>query len=52
MSQPSSELAEDQPRGVIVDKPKTNVYTMMLLIALLAMIIGCIFLYLEWAEYA
>lgn len=28
-------------------KPKTNVYTLLLVIALVALLVGCIFLYLE-----
>ncbi|MEM9186814.1 MAG: hypothetical protein AAGB00_09995 [Planctomycetota bacterium] len=50
MSQPSSESGE-APRGVIVQKPKTNIYTIMLIISLLAMIMACIFLWLEIGEY-
>lgn len=49
MSQP--DLSSAKPRGVLVKKQPTNVYTVMLMIALLAMIIGCIFLGLELAEY-
>jgi hypothetical protein len=28
-------------------KPKTNIYTLLLVIALVALLVGCIFLYLE-----
>lgn len=34
-----------------MDKPTTNVYTMMLIIALIAITIACILLYLEMASY-
>ena len=32
-------------------KPRANVYTMMLLVALLGLIIGTVFLYLETKDY-
>ncbi|MEM8865779.1 MAG: hypothetical protein AAGF31_09585 [Planctomycetota bacterium] len=51
MSQPDSGLAEPSPRGVIVQKPKTNIYTVMLIVSLVAMIMACVFLYLEIGEY-
>ncbi len=41
----------DPPRGVIVQKPKTNIYTIMLLLSLIGMITACVFLYLELEEY-
>ena len=55
MSQPESNL-DDAPemtpvRGVIIKKPGTTIYTVMLIVATLAMTIGCIFLYLERARY-
>ncbi|MEM1305731.1 MAG: hypothetical protein AAGG46_12590 [Planctomycetota bacterium] len=40
-----------QPRGVLVKKPRTNIYTVLLIIAFVAMCIGCLFLYLEAALY-
>ena len=43
MSLPDSRLAE--PRGVFVEKPKANVYTVMLVISLVALIIGCLCMY-------
>jgi hypothetical protein len=43
MSQPDFSMPVTGPAR----KPKTSVYTLMLLIALLALITGCIFLYLE-----
>lgn len=50
MSQPDLSSASP-PRGVIVKKPKTNIYTVMLMIALVAMIMACIFLGLEFNRY-
>lgn len=50
MSQPDLSSASP-PRGVIVQKPKTNIYTVMLIIAFVMMILACIFLWLEVGEY-
>ena len=57
MSQPESTLDDDAPemapaRGVIIKKPPTTVYTVMLIIATLAMTIGCLFLWLEATRYS
>ncbi len=41
----------DSGRGVYVEKPKSNVYTVLLALALLALIIACIFLLLEMNDY-
>lgn len=49
MSLPDS--SSDRPRGVLVRKPKTSIYTVLLLVALLAIIVGCLLLVLEWAQY-
>jgi hypothetical protein len=35
------------PMGGAVRKPKTSIYTMLLVIALVALLVGCLFLYLE-----
>ena len=35
------------PMGGVARKPKTNVYTLLLVIALVALLVGCLFLYLE-----
>jgi len=32
-------------------KPRADIYTVLLIIALLATVIGCVFLYLETADY-
>lgn len=34
-----------------MEKPQTNVYTMMLIIALIAILIACVMLYMEMASY-
>lgn len=50
MSQPDLSSASPS-RGVIVQKPKTSIYTVMLIIALIGLLMGCLFLWLEIAEY-
>jgi hypothetical protein len=35
------------PMGGAQRKPKTNVYTLLLVIALVALLVGCLFMYLE-----
>jgi hypothetical protein len=35
------------PMGGAARKPKTNIYTLLLVIALVALLVGCLFLYLE-----
>ena len=53
MSQLDSNLADPEaPRGVLVRKPRTNIYTVMLIIAFVAMCLACLFLYLEKLEYS
>jgi len=47
MSLPSS---DDASLGVAV-KPRADLYTVLLLVAFLALVIGTVFLYLESAEY-
>ena len=37
--------------GVVVEKPGWSVYTTMLLISMLALILGCICLYVEMESY-
>ena len=49
MSQPNFE--SDSPGGVLVPKPKSSVYTVLLILALLALLTACLFLYLEIGEY-
>lgn len=49
MSQPNLESA--RLPSVIVKKPILDVYTVMLIIALVSLLMGCLFLYLEIREY-
>ena len=46
-------LAELKPegRGVFVQKQRANVYTMLLVIALLEIVVGCLCLYLQMNTY-
>jgi len=41
----------NQAEGVKPQKPRTNVYTMMLIISLIAIITSCVLLYLELRPY-
>ncbi len=50
MSQPSFESASVVP-SVINKKPVLDVYTVMLIVALVSLLMGCLFLYLEIKEY-
>ena len=50
MSQPSFESASPAPT-VLTKKSAWNVYTAMLLVALLALLLAALFLYLEIREY-
>ncbi|MGD9722959.1 MAG: hypothetical protein AB7O59_21295 [Pirellulales bacterium] len=43
--------APEPSRGVVVEKPKANIYTVLLALSLVAVFIGCIFLSLEMAAY-
>ena len=46
-----AELKPSAGRGVFVQKQRANVYTMMLILAFLNIIVGCLFLYLEMNQY-
>ena len=48
MSQADSTNA---PRGVYVQKPKADIYTVMLAIALVAILVACVCLFLEMRAY-
>lgn len=50
MSQPNLESASSLPT-VINKKSVLDVYTVMLIIALVSLLMGCVFLYLEIKEY-
>jgi hypothetical protein len=41
----------DQPRGVLVRKPRASIYTVLLLVALLALVFGCLIMVLELWRY-
>ncbi len=49
MSQPNLESASAP--SVITKKPLLNIYTVLLIIALVSLLMGCLFLYLEIREY-
>ena len=46
-----SPLDSTNPQGVVVQKPKSDVYTTMLFLALIAIIIAILCLYLEMRSY-
>lgn len=41
-----------EPRGVLVRRQKTNIYTVLLLIAVVALAFGCLMMILEWMQYS
>jgi hypothetical protein len=43
--------SSDRPRGVLVRRPKTSIYTALLGIALLALVFSCLLLVLELWRY-
>lgn len=49
MSQPD---LTNQPRTMVVQKPKSNIYTALLGIAAIALAIGCILMAIEISRYA
>ena len=49
MSLPESD--SNEPRGVLVRRQKSSIYTIMLLIAVIALAISCLVMVLEWAQY-
>ena len=51
MSLPDSKLA-DAARGVVVEKPRANIYTVLLVLSFVAIVIGCLCLAGEMAQYA
>lgn len=44
--------ANEQPRSMVVEKPKSNVFTVLLGISAMALTLGCVLLLMEWAQYA
>lgn len=49
MSQPES--SSDRPRGVLVRKPQTSIYTVLLFIALMALVISSLIMVWEMLQY-
>jgi hypothetical protein len=47
----SQAVSTDSPRGVYVQKPKADIYTVMLAIALVAILVACVCLFLEMRAY-
>jgi hypothetical protein len=48
---PAPAPAAAATRGVVVEKPKANIYTVLLILSFLALTIGCICLYAELNVY-
>jgi hypothetical protein len=48
---PATPAAPAATRGVVVEKPRPDVYTVLLILSLVAIVIGCVFLYLEMRVY-
>jgi len=51
MSLPDSKLADAATRGVVVEKSKANIYTVLLVLSFVAIVIGCLCLMGELAQY-
>ena len=49
MSQP--DLSSANPPSVLVQKPKASIFTVLLMVALVALLMGCLFLFLEIRDY-
>ena len=49
MSQPAS--PSDRPRGVLVRRQRTSIYTVLLFIALMALVIGSLIMAFELLQY-
>jgi hypothetical protein len=45
------ESSSDEPRGVLVRRQKTTIYTVLLLIVIVALAFSCLLMVLEWAQY-
>jgi hypothetical protein len=48
---PAPAAAPAPSRGVVVEKPKADIYTAMLIVSLVAIVIACLCLYLEMRTY-
>lgn len=51
MSQLDSTSGASPTRGVLVKKPATNIFTVLMILATVAMSLGCLFLAMEYAKY-
>ena len=51
MSQPDL-ASSNVPRGVVVQKPKSNIYTALLAVSAAALALGCLLLYIELYRHA
>ncbi len=49
MSLPDS--SSERPQGVLVRRPRTSIYTVLLMIALVAIMFSCLLLVIEMAQY-
>ena len=49
MSLPES--SSDEPRGVLVRRQRSSIYSVLLLITLLALMFGCLMMIMEWWQY-
>jgi len=45
------DLSSDRPRGVLVRRPKTSIYAVLLLVALVAIVLSCLLMVLELFQY-
>jgi hypothetical protein len=48
---PAPAKAPAPTRGVVVERPKANIYTVLLGLAFAALLIGCLMLYFEMNAY-
>jgi hypothetical protein len=47
----SSSPSPSEPRGVLVRRQKTSIYTVLLLIAVVALVFSSLMMILEWMQY-
>jgi hypothetical protein len=50
-AKPAKPAAAAAARGVLVEKPKANIYTVLLILSFVALVVGCICLYAEMNAY-
>jgi hypothetical protein len=43
--------SSERPQGVLVRRPRTSIYTVLLMISLVALMFGCLLLVIEMAQY-